>query len=400
MAWMAPVSAAVVGGLFTSNAAGKASGAQAASDAARLAEEKRVRELLRQDTDIQRTVADQAFADYDAGLITLAQAQERADNAIGNVQTGIAQNQLSDTAKMTEMANFRPYSIKTATGGSFFDKGTGTAGFNLSPEMQAYQDSLYGTAQTAAGGLTATPEAAAQAYMTQQQGLLQPQRAAEDISLRNRQLSQGRVGMGISSEAAGAGVGGYVNQEQFQRDRARAQADAQLAANATQMGQAQQANQLEYTQGLYNAGQAPEQYGMSQLNRGFDMGSLQAQTGAAQAGIFGTGMNNVYNNLGAAAQTYAQGALRTPQTMLTGAQEAYNRQQTGLTGLQGNQLQYQATTPPNPLIPGSAYAGAAIGNNLMSIGTRNLNKYLSPTGMTMEEQTRRNNLVAPAYPLP
>ena len=400
MSLLSAVIPAVVGGLFTSDAAGQASGAQAASDAARLAEEKRVRELLRQDTDIQRTVADQAFADYDAGLITLAQAQERADNAIGNVQTGIAQNQLSDTAKMTEMANFRPYSIKTATGGSFFDKGTGTAGFNLSPEMKAYQDSLYGTAKTAAGGLTATPEAAAKAYMTQQQGLLQPQRAAEDISLRNRQLSQGRVGMGISSEAAGAGVGGYVNQEQFQRDRARAQADAQLAANATQMGQAQQANQLEYTQGLYNAGQAPEQYGMSQLNRGFDMGSLQAQTGAAQAGIFGTGMNNVYNNLGAAAQTYAQGALRTPQTMLTGAQEAYNRQQTGLTGLQGNQLQYQATTPPNPLIPGSAYAGAAIGNNLMSIGTRNLNKYLSPTGMTMEEQTRRNNLVAPAYPLP
>ena len=304
-----------------------------------------------------------------------------------------AQNQLGDTAKMTEMANFRPYSIKTATGGSFFDKGTGTAGFNLSPEMQAYQDSLYGTAQTAAGGLTATPEAAAQAYMTQQQGLLQPQRAAEDISLRNRQLSQGRIGMGISSEAAGAGVGGYVNQEQFQRDRARAQADAQLAANATQMGQAQQANQLQYTQGLYNAGQAPEQYGMSQLNRGFDMGSLQAQTGAVQAGIFGTGMNNVYSNLGAAAQTYGQGALRTPQTMLTGAQEAYNRQQTGLTGLQGNQLQYQATTPSNPLIPGSAYAGAAIGNNLMNAGLNQFNNQMNQSSVPLGSSNIPNSAI-------
>ena len=389
----AAIGTAVVGGLFTSDAAGKAAGAQSASDASRLAEEKRVRELLRQDTDIQRTVADQAFADYDSGLITLAQAQERAANAIGNVQTGIAQNQLGDTAKMTEMANFRPYSIKTATGGSFFDKGTGTAGFNLSPEMQAYQDSLYGTAQTAAGGLTATPEAAAQAYMTQQQGLLQPQRAAEDISLRNRQLSQGRIGMGISSEAAGAGVGGYVNQEQFQRDRARAQADAQLAANATQMGQAQQANQLQYTQGLYNAGQAPEQYGMSQLNRGFDMGSLQAQTGAVQAGIFGTGMNNVYSNLGAAAQTYGQGALRTPQTMLTGAQEAYNRQQTGLTGLQGNQLQYQATTPSNPLIPGSAYAGAAIGNNLMNAGLNQFNNQMNQSSVPLGSSNIPNSAI-------
>ena len=64
-----------IGGLFTSSAAGKASDAQAASDASRLAEEQRVRQLLRQDTGIQRSVADQAFADYDAGLITLAQAQ-------------------------------------------------------------------------------------------------------------------------------------------------------------------------------------------------------------------------------------------------------------------------------------------------------------------------------------
>ena len=378
MAWMAPVGSALIGGLFTSSAAGKASDAQAASDAARLAEEQRVRQLLRQDTGIQRSVADQAFADYDARLITLAQAQERAANAIGNVQTGIAQNQLADTAKMSEMANFRPYSIKTATGGTFFDKGTGAAGFNLSPEMQAYQKSLYGTAQTAAGGLTATPEAAAKAYMTQQQGLLQPQRTAEDLALRNQQLSRGRIGMGISSEAAGAGVGGYVNQEQFQRDRARAQADAQIAANATQAGQTQQANQLNYTQGLFNAGNAPEQYGMNQLTLGGNLGNQQAQAGAVQAGIYGTGMGNVYSNLGAAANTYGQGALRTPQAMLTGAQEAYNRQQTGLTGLQGNQLQYQAIKTPDALIPGSAYAGAAFGSNLMNIGMTGLNNYLNP----------------------
>ena len=128
MPWIAPVFSTVAGGLLTNKATNTVADAQAAADAARLAEEQRVRQLLRQDTGIQRSVADQAFADYDAGLITLAQAQERAANAIGNVQTGIAQNQLADTAKMSEMANFRPYSIKTATGGTFFDKGTGAAG--------------------------------------------------------------------------------------------------------------------------------------------------------------------------------------------------------------------------------------------------------------------------------
>ena len=371
------IASTLVGGLFSSNAASKAASAQAASDAARLAEEQRVRAQLRRDTDIQRAIADQAFADYDAGLISYAQAQERAANAIGNVQTEIAQSQLSDTAKMTEMANFRPYSIKTATGSSFFDKGTGTTGYELSPELQAYQKGLYGTAQQAAGALAATPEQAAAQYMQQQQGLLQPQRQAEDIALRQQQLQRGRIGLGISSEAAGAGAGGYVNPEQFQRDRARALADAQIAANATQAGQQQMANQLAYTQGLFSAGLAPEQYGMGQLTLGGNLGAQQAQAGAVQAGIYGTGMGNVYSNLGAAAQTYGQGALRTPAAMLTGGQEAYQRQQTGLTNLQGSPLQYTAMTTPQPLIPGSAYAGAAVGNQLMNLGFNQLNNQIS-----------------------
>ena len=397
MSLLTTLAPALVGGLLTSSAAGKASDAQATSDAARLAEEQRVRQLLRQDTGIQRSVADQAFADYDAGLITLAQAQERAANAIGNVQTDIAQNQLADTAKMSEMANFRPYSIKTATGGIFFDKGTGAAGFNLSPEMQAYQKSLYGTAQGAAEGLTATPEAAAKAYMTQQQGLLQPQRTAEDLALRNQQLSRGRIGMGISSEAAGAGVGGYVNQEQFQRDRARAQADAQIAANATQEGQAQQQRQLQLAQGMFSAGQQPDLFGLDVMNRGVNIGSVAQQAGAQQAGIYGQGAERAYGSMLDASRGYAQGGLFTPQAASTVAQEAYQRQQTGLTGLQGNQLQYQAMSTPAPIIPGSAYAGATMGNNLMDIGTRRLSNYTSNNNNNPAPVVTAAQLNSPLY---
>ena len=378
MAWMIPVATTVIGGMMQSDAASAAADAQAASDATRLAEEQRVREQLRRDTEAQRAVADAAFGDYEKGLISYAEAQQRAANAVGDVQSEISQAQVADTAKMVDMAKFQPYSIRTGQGNTFFDTQTGQAGFAMSPEAQAYQQSLLGRAGTAAGAIQATPEQAAAQYMQQQQGLLQPQRQAEDLALRNQQLSRGRIGMGISSEAAGAGVGGYVNQEQFQRDRARAQADAQIAANATQAGQTQQANQLAYTQGLFNAGQAPEQYGMNQLTLGGNLGNQQAQAGAVQAGIYGIGMGNVYSNLGAAANTYGQGALRTPQAMLTGAQEAYNRQQTGLTGLQGNQLQYQAIKTPDALIPGSAYAGAAFGSNLMNIGMNGLNNYLNP----------------------
>jgi len=46
--------------------------------------------------------------------------------------------------------------------------------------------------------------------------------------------------------------------------------------------------------------------------------------------------------------------------------------------LQGNQLQYSAMDTPKPLIPGSAYAGAAMGNQLMNIGMTGLNNYINP----------------------
>jgi len=170
MPWAA-IGSAVIGGMFQSNAADRASSSQAASDAARLAEEKRVREQLRLDTETQRAVADQAFADYNSGLISYAEAQQRAANAMSNVQSSIGQSQLSDTAKAMEMAKFQPYSVRTGTGSTFFDQGTGTAGFTLSPQTYGYQQDLYKKAGEAIGGITSDPRAAAQEYIQQQQGL-------------------------------------------------------------------------------------------------------------------------------------------------------------------------------------------------------------------------------------
>jgi hypothetical protein len=132
---------------------------------------------------------------------------------------------------------------------------------------------------------------------------------------------------------------------------------------------------------------------MGQLTLGGNLGAQQAQAGAVQAGLYGTGMGNVYSNLGAAAQTYGQGALRTPQAMLTGAQESYNRQQTGLTGLQGNQLQYSAMDTPDPLIPGSAYAGAAMGNNLMNMGMNKLNNQINQPSIPLGPSNIPNSAV-------
>lgn len=378
MAWIAPVATSVIGGLFSSSAADSAADAQSRADAARLEEEKRVREQLRKDTEAQRALADKAFADYKAGLISYAEAQQQAANAYGQVQSSIGQSQIDDTTKAMEMAQFQPYSIRTGTGSTFFDKDTGQAGFTLSPELSGYQQDLYRKAGEAAGAIQVDPTAAAAQYVAQQQGLLQPGRQAEDIALSNQQLSRGRIGIGISSEAAGAGAGGMVNPEQFARDRARALADAQIAAQGTQAGQAQQMNQLNLASGLFGAGMRPEEAGLNMLTQGANIGNLAQAAGQAQANIYTSGMANAYNSMLGAAGTAQQASLYVPQANLTGSQEGYNRQQTYLGSLQGNQLPYQAMTMPQATVPGSAYVMANVGNSLMNTGTQAINNMINP----------------------
>ena len=531
----ATLGSAVIGGAMQGSATRSAANAQAAADAARLAEEKRVREQLRADTEAQRAIADKAFSDYQAGLIDYATAQQRAGQALQQVQQQIGTSQLSDVAKMQEMAQFKPYAIRTGVGSSFFDQATGQAGTNLSPEMQAmqgnvfgnmnqltgnlttgltpeqqayqqqayglagqaqgniqtqmtpeqqalqqqyfgaagqalgqmqtgltpeqqaYQQQAYGKAGEALGGLATTPEQAAARYIEQQQGLLNPQRQAEDIALRQSQLQRGRIGLGISSEAAGAGEGGYVNPEQFSRDRARAMADAQIAANATQAGQQQAANQLQMAQGLfgqgfagtqqqqqqaanqaqlassllgqsgtvtnqqqqqaanqanlaaglfgqgaagtaqqqqqlanqisagqglYNLGIAPEQFGLNQMQTGFNMGSTQAGLDFNRAQLYGNAMNDYYRTQLGAAQTGQEASLAIPGATRAGQQEAYQRQQTYLGSLQGNQLPYQAMTTPQATVPGSAYALAGLGSGLMNVGLQGMQQAFMPNSQT------------------
>ena len=392
------IASSVIGGLFSSRAANSAADAQARADAARLEEEKRVREQLRLDTETQRAVADKAFADYNAGLISYAEAQQQAANAMSQVQSSIGQSQLSDTAKAMEMAKFQPYSVRTGTGSTFFDQGTGTAGFALSPQTYGYQQDLYKKAGEAIGGITADPRAAAQEYIQQQQGLLAPQRQAEDIGLRANQLARGRIGLGISSEAAGAGTGGMVNPEQFSRDRARAMADAQIAANAMPEAQRQQAAQLALGSGMFTAGMAPEQFGLSSLTAGANLGNLIASQGLNQANLYTSGMGNVYQNMLNAANTAQQAGQYIPQAGLTGAQEAYQRQQTYLGALQGSSLPYQAMTTPQATVPGSAYMMAGLGSGLMNAGMQGINRYINPAPIPQQQQTGVTPL--PSYGTP
>ena len=222
-----------------------------------------------------------------------------------------AQVQAAEIA--AEEARFKPYSITSGFGSSTFDTDKNTATYDLDPQLAAYRDQLYGLSQQGMGGINLDTQQNAQDYYNQQQGLLSGGRGAEDIALRQQQLGSGRIGLGLSGEAMGAGAGtGYVNPEQYQRDLARGQVDASMAANADQIARQQLDQDIARSTGLFNTGAGVEQLGLSNLTMGADIGNkaaiaganagkslLEGGIGAANANLAG-GLSkaNMYQNIG------------------------------------------------------------------------------------------------------
>jgi hypothetical protein len=197
-----------------------------------------------------------------------------------------AQSNIEASKIAAEAAKFKPYSISTGFGTSFFDENKQEAGYTLDPTLQAFRNAMYGGSGEFMGQIQTDPTAAAQQYYNQQQGLMAGGRGAEDIALRNQQLQSGRIGLGLSGASQGAGAGtGYVNPEQYQRDLARAQQDQALAASSTQMAQADIDRAISRGTGLLQTGLGIEEYGLKPLQIGADIGNRQATAGANQGNI-------------------------------------------------------------------------------------------------------------------
>ena len=254
----------------------------------------------------------------------------QGESAKSAAQTG-ANAQLQAAQIAAEAAKFRPVGVTSRYGTSQFTtdaQGNLTgAGYNVSPEYQAYQQQLsgllgnqiqqglgaqqqYAPLTGAAGSLfnlgqgylAQSPEQAAQKYMESQQALLAPSRERESALLANQLSNTGRTGLSI---AQGGGLLA-ANPEQAALANARAMQDLQLAANATQAGQQQTAfgaglfGQGAGLLGQYQQGQVGalnpfqttlgiqsgiEQLGQQPLTLGSQLGG-NAATAGANAGRF------------------------------------------------------------------------------------------------------------------
>jgi hypothetical protein len=213
-----------------------------------------------------------------AGLIGGYLAGESAKSAAETSAAG--QRQSAQMA--ADAARFRPVGVTTRFGSSNFqtdEQGNLIgAGYNVSPELQAYQDQLralsqqqiqqglmapqqYAPLQGAAGGLfnlgqqylAQSPEQVAQKYIEQQQNLLAPSRERQYSQLQNQLFQTGRGGLSVGATGArpsGAQGLGASNPELEAYYNAMAQQDAQLAAQAQAAGQ----QQVAFGTGLFGSG--------------------------------------------------------------------------------------------------------------------------------------------------
>ena len=291
-------------------------------------------------------------------------------NAARDAARTSANAQLEAARIAADAARFRPVGITTRYGTSNFQFDpsgyVSGAGYEVSPELRAYQDRLqaltggaltqaemaqqqYAPLQQSATGLfglgqqylAQSPEQVAAQYMQQQQDLLAPSRERSMAQLQNQLFQQGRGGLSVGATGmrpSGAAGFGAASPEMEAYYNAMAQQDAQLAANAQQAGQQNVAfgagllgsgSQLmsQYQAGQVGAlnpfttylggGQAIEQMGQQPLTLGAGLGGQAAAYGA---------------NVGRSLLEGGMGAALTQQQAAS-----YNPFASALSGLSNNQ---------------------------------------------------------------
>ena len=268
-----------------------------------------------------------------------------------------------------DAARFRPVGITTRYGTSNFQTDAQGnligAGYNVSPELKAYQDRLqgltergltqaemaqqqYAPLQQGAQGLfglgqqylAQSPEQVAAKYMAQQQDLLAPSRERSMAMLQNQLYQQGRGGLSVgatSMRPSGAAGFGAASPEMEAYYNAMAQQDAQLAAQSQQAGQQNVAfgtgllGQGAGLMGQYQSGQigalSPFTTYLGSGSTIEQLGQQPLELGSALGGRAATAGSNV----GQALLTGGMSAAKTQQQA-----NAYNPFATAISGLAQN----------------------------------------------------------------
>jgi len=277
-------------------------------------------------------------------LLQMQQSKEAAQQAQLRID--------AETAAAKQSAAFRPVGMTTRFGTSQFqvDPVTGqltSAGYTLSPEAKNAQDrfiTLAGQGLTQAEGaqqafaplqtgaqslfnlgnqyISQSPQSVAENYLKQQMALLQPGRELELANLQTRLRNQGRMGLSV---AQGGDLGATTPELQALFN-ARARQEAELAANAQQLGQrdvlfgSSLLGQGAQTMGNYYGGQqqayAPYSTALGQVQN--------LETLAQQPLTMGAALGQQASNAGARVGELGLGGARLSAGLATSANATTN----------------------------------------------------------------------------
>jgi hypothetical protein len=248
------------------------------------------------------------IADIGSGIADYAKTNQDwlgpAINAAGTAYGAYAANKAGEqygadslaAAKIaTDAAAFKPYSVTTGLGTSYFDPNAQTAGYTLDPALAAYRDKMM---MMSAEALPTSMDtgAAAQQYYDEMQAMMAPSRQAENLAMQQDLFGSGRLGMRMAGAGAGAGSG-MVQPDVFGLNQARSQADAALAQQARTQSQAELDAAIARGTGLFQTGVGIEQLGLTPLELGGTFGGYGSTAGAAQASsLLSGGLNAALAN--------------------------------------------------------------------------------------------------------
>lgn len=228
-----------------------------------------------------------------AGLGLLGQ------NAANRAAKDAAASQIEAAKIAADAAAFKPYSVTTGLGTSYFDPEAQTAGYTLDPALQAWRDQYMASAAQAMPSSFDTT-ANAQQYYNEMQAMMQPARQAENLAMQQDLFGSGRLGMRLAGEGAGAGSG-MVQPDVFGMNQARAQADQALAQQARAQAMTELDQSIARGTGMLQTGLGIEQMGLTPLELGGTFGGYGSSAGSAQANAL------LQGGLGAAQANLAAG---------------------------------------------------------------------------------------------
>ena len=277
-----------------------------------------------------------------------------------------------ETAAAKQSAQFKPIGMTTRFGSSQFgfDPVTGqltSAGYTLDPQAKNAQDRFvklaesglqqaegaqaqFAPLQTGAQSLFSlgnqylakTPESVAQNYLNQQMALLQPGRELELATLQNRLQQQGRGGLSVAQ----GGTYGATTPELQALFNARAKQEAELAANAQQLGQ----RDVTFGAGLLTKGASTmgDYYAGQQASYAPYTTALQQVTGletsAQQPFTLSTGLAEKMSAAGSRMGELGLRGAGQSVALATGADATRNPYASAISGITSNPLFTDAIT--------------------------------------------------------